>query len=85
MRYWILPTILEFSGLGLGAFLVISSLRFESNKELMFSVMGLGLGLIALMSIEAQIFRTAHFTRILKKHGLWQDDIVKKKDLPKDK
>jgi len=27
--------------------------------------------------------QTSHLKRILKKHGLWQDEMIKKKDLPK--
>ena len=90
LKYWIFPSFIEFSGLGMAAvfaYLMIYVQGLGYSKEVtMLFVVGLGgcsLGFLSAFGHIAVGERLRHHKRILQKHGLWQDEEIKKKDLPK--
>ena len=86
MKYWIIPTLIEIGGIIFALLILIPAYKLrEINLELMIGGIGCALGLMAVMNTFAQSHRNDHLKRILQKHGLWQDDLIKKKELKKDK
>lgn len=83
MKAWILPSLFHFSGLGIGIIMVI--IAIESGAPAMEQVVAILSGVV-MMSFLYTIglsWEVWHLKRILKKNKLWQDDEIRKKDLPK--
>ena len=86
-----MPLILEWFGLAFGfAFVILTIQTAQSDipeplKTIHIGITGsLAIGLWALFNSVGAQQRLDHHKRILKKHGLWQDESIKKKELPKD-
>lgn len=87
MKYWILPTILEWSGIGIAACLLYPLMLIgqapEPNEGLIIAVAATILGFLGVFNNLSDSMRLRHHKRILQKAGLWTDEYIKKKDLPK--
>lgn len=87
MKYWIVPSIMEFSFLFMAIFLCWILLDYtQSQKPEPGIVMTLGAVILSFVAIGSSVGdgdRLKHHKRILQKHGLWQEEEIKKKDLPK--
>ena len=88
MKYWIIPLIIEWSGIIGGAILLFPLLLIAENTVAPDSVMIVALGAVILGLIGAtgtvgSDMRIRHHKRILQKAGLWQDEEIKRKDLRK--
>ena len=85
MKYWIIPNILDFLGMGIAVFILISIQLTpkEIDQTMIIALLGTVVGVMGAMFGASSIYRFSHFKRILKKHGLWQDEEIKKRDLPK--
>ena len=85
-----MPTIIDFIGIAFGimfCYLLYLTTQMDLEKNYQTSlVVGIGACAIAFMTIFGHLAtndRVRHHKRILQKHGLWQDEEIKKKDLPK--
>jgi len=85
MKYWIIPNILDFFGMGIAMFILIliQLTPKEIDETMNIALLGTAVGIMGVMFGVAAMYRFSHFKRILKKHGLWQDEEIRKKDLPK--
>lgn len=85
MKYYLPGLIIVFLGLAFAMVCAFIGAQQDSDlKALIF--MGIGLGVFAVCAGFDSDTRISHHKRILKKAGLWTDQVIKKKDLitPKD-
>lgn len=80
MKYYIPGIIVTFLGLAFAICTAFIGAQQSSDiKALIF--MGLGLGVFAICAGFDSDLRLSHHKRILKKAGLWTDEMIRKKDL----
>ena len=90
MKYWILPATLELSFMGIGIFMFYSLVKytwFNSNLIESDHVLLLGIATLLILCFGVTYgsrLRLLHHKLILKKAGLWTDEEIRKKDIPKD-
>lgn len=96
MKYNRLPLVVYLMGVGICLTIVlpaastlisISDADYTPDIGILTALLGvLILGGLIVYSMCANIstdMELEHYRNILKKHGLWQDEAIKKKDLPK--
>lgn len=83
MKAWIIPNVFSFSGLAIGLILVIMATQSGASMFEQVAVMASGIAMMGFFYALGVSFETSHIHRILKKNGLWESDLIKKKDLPK--
>lgn len=86
MKYWIIPSIMEY-GMIICAlsliypFWIISQNKSPEAATMTVAVAGVIIAFLAAGSAFSASQKLNHYKRILKKHGLWQEDYVKKSEL----
>ena len=82
MKYWIFPSIMEFGGLGLGAFfcyLLVLQIQLDATDQKMVLILAaLILGFVTYFGHFGTQVRLAHHKALMKKHGIWEDEEIKK-------
>jgi len=87
MKYYIMPLILEWTGIGLAIVMLYSLILMtqvpEHDSAMLIATASTIIGFLGVFNSLGNSQRLAHHKRILKKAGLWTDEYIKKKDLPK--
>lgn len=90
MKYWIVPIISEWGFLVLGIFMAVTLGKYvffnpePIDPPMVIAMGGVIIGFLGYGFAYGAQFRLSHHKRILQKAGLWTDEEIKKKDLPKD-
>lgn len=89
MKYWVEPTIYRFTGIALGAMFlglmifILPSVHTQDGKVMVVALGACAFGIMGLFGHLSDNVKLIHHKRILQKAGLWTDERIKGKDLPK--
>ena len=82
MKYWIIPYLLEVAALGLALFfgymIILETRASIPNETLITALVGVMLGFVGYLGYMATKLHLLHYKALLKKHGIWDDEEIKK-------